>query len=106
MLQRLDFTIGGTICSLVNVQPNNGKENRRGKYYEHYHSYFELHYVEEGEVLYTCGKKNVTVFEGELLIIPPRMYHEELSSRDGTQKAAISLDISEPSKKESTDVFL
>ena len=96
MLYELEFTVGGVSCMLVDLQPDNRELRRQGKYYEHYHPCFELHYIEKGEASYLCGKKTVAVPAGTLLIIPPRMYHKELSSTAGTEKMTLTLEISPP----------
>ena len=94
MVYELDFQIGNTKCLLVNVQPFNVPSERVGKYYEHCHPCFELHYIERGEATFLCNKKAVTVSEDHILIIPPRMYHKEISSDEDTSKMTISIDLS------------
>jgi len=96
MLYELEITVGGVSCMLVDLQPDNRELRRQGKYYEHYHPCFELHYIEKGEATYLCGKKTVAVKGGNLLVIPPRMYHKELSSAAGTEKMTLTVEISAP----------
>ena len=99
MAYELEFFVGNISCTLVDIQPYNTISKRRGKYYEHYHPCFELHYIESGEAEYICGKKNVKARAGELLIIPPRMYHKEISENDENLKMTLSLNIKPPSKE-------
>ena len=96
MLYELEFFIGNTSCTLIEIQPYNTPSLRQGRYYEHYHSCFELHYVESGSAEYICGKKNEKVRAGELLIIPPRMYHKEISASDANVKMTLTLNIKKP----------
>lgn len=98
MAYELEFFVGNVSCTLVDIQPYNTASERRGKYYEHYHPCFELHYIESGEAEYVCGKKNVKVGAGELLIIPPRMYHKEISETDENVKMTLGLEIKVPDK--------
>ena len=98
MRYELDFAIGNISCMIVDIQPYNTENERQGKYYEHYHPCFEIHYIEEGEATFLCGKGTVAVTGGNLLIIPPRMFHKEISSLPETTKMALTLDVSAPSK--------
>ena len=99
----LDFFIGSVTCMLVELQPDNSVERRQGKYYEHYHPCFEFHYIERGESSYLCGNKTTEASTGTLLIIPPRMYHKELSSSVDARKMTLTIDISRPSKAAEAD---
>jgi len=105
MLYELEFTVGGVSCMLVDLQPDNRELRRQGKYYEHYHPCFELHYIEKGEATYLCGKKTVAVKGGNLLVIPPRMYHKEISPSDENAKMTLSLDIKLPDKNAESNDF-
>ena len=98
MRYELDFTVGNISCMFVDIQPYNTENERQGKYYEHYHPCFEIHYIEEGEATFLCGKETVTATAGSLLIIPPRMFHKEISSLPKTSKMAFTLDVSAPEK--------
>lgn len=104
MLYELEFTVGNVKCVLINTQPDNTPTQRLGKYYEHYHSCFEIHYVVSGEAKYLCGKNSLTLSERELMIIPPRMYHKEISQKNGTSKMTVTLDIFPPKSQALADI--
>ena len=93
MVYELDFQVGNTRCMLASIQPFNTPKNREGDYYEHCHPCFELHYVELGTATFLCAKKCITLSENQILIIPPRTYHKEISSDCENTKMALSVDI-------------
>lgn len=92
MQYELEFKIGEECCVLLDIQ-SGGVLKRAGKYYEHYHPCFEFHYVTEGEVVYLCQGNVLTLRCGDLLIIPPRMYHKAISSPSKGKKISFALDI-------------
>ena len=94
MVYDLEFWIGNTKCVLADVTPFSTRAHNNGKYYEHCHPCFEFHYIEEGASVFSCNKNNITVSKDQILIIPPRMYHQEIFSDAGTVKTTVSVDIS------------
>lgn len=94
MVYELEFSIGNTNCMLADIQPFNTPAKREKKYYEHCHPCFEFHYIEAGKATFLCAKKPITISENQILIIPPRTYHKEISSDDGNIKMTVSVDIS------------
>ena len=73
----LDFRVGKLVCQIVRIQSEIPQLNITDKYYEHHHSCPELHYIEEGSCEFTCQKKVFKLTAGDLLIVPPRVYHHE-----------------------------
>lgn len=45
----------------------------------HSHKYFELFFVEKGDIQIELGTKIITIFENEVVIIPPHIIHRSLS---------------------------
>lgn len=92
----IGFHIGEIPCMLVSVNPNNDTLRKTFSYYDHCHHYLELHYVLEGTCSLLCAQELVNVKQGELLLIPPNMYHRETYVSDGCKKMSVSLNLSPP----------
>ncbi len=105
MVYELEFWIGNTKCILVDVQPFNTRVQAEEKYFEHCHPCFEFHYVEEGNSTFLCDKRCISVSKNQILIIPPRMYHQEIASDDNTMKMTISIDIASCTKSADDNYF-
>ncbi len=93
MVYELEFWIGNTKCILADVHTLNTRTRTEEKYFEHCHPCFEFHYVEEGNSTFLCNKICISVSKNQILIIPPRMYHQEISSDNNTMKMTITVDI-------------
>ena len=72
----LDFFVGETPCVLVSVNPKTETPKKDPSYYDHYHHGFELHYCFKGEVSFLCFETLMNFKGGEILLIPPRVYHK------------------------------
>ncbi len=94
----LDFRVGNLTCQLITIQSGTYIPPTSATYYEHFHSYIELHYVENGSCEFICHKKVFKVNPGQVLIIPPRMYHREIRTSENIKKMSILIDISCPEK--------
>lgn len=102
----LEITVGNVPCRLIAIQPKNIPSERTEKYFDHYHSYFEFHYAERGESHILLSGKTVKLHAGELLIIPPRTYHQEVYCSQDSQKVSLSVHIGKPvDKAESGDLL-
>lgn len=102
----LEMSVGNVPCRLVAIQPKNIPSERTEKYFDHYHSYFEFHYAEQGESHILLSRRTVKLRAGELLIIPPRAYHQEVYCSDDSQKVSLSVQVGKPiDKAESGDLL-
>ena len=92
----LGFSIGATPCQLIGIQPDSAAALSPDPYYDHYHQSTELHYITHGECEFSFGKTTLKVHDGELLIIPPRSYHREISSSEDISKMSMTVSLTEP----------
>lgn len=92
----LEFSVGKINCVLLAIQPENCAARRIGKYYEHRHPCFEIHYIECGETTYSFSERQVRVCAGQLLMIPPRTYHKETYCTADSRKMSLAIEIVEP----------
>ena len=69
----LRFSVGAIVCILMDI----GTDLEVGKYqyYQHCHPGFELHYITKGYFDISSEKEIMRVCAGQLLIIPPGVYH-------------------------------
>lgn len=89
----LEFLVGKLNCRIISIQANNcAKESHR--YYDHSHFCTELHWIETGSCEYICDQTRYPVNAGQLVIIPPRMYHRETNISKNYKKLSILIDIS------------
>ena len=89
----LDFLVGKLSCRIISIQAKNRAEES-SRYYDHNHFCTELHWIEAGNCEYICDKTRYSVNAGQLIIIPPRMYHRETNISKNFKKLSILIDIS------------
>lgn len=89
----LDFLVGKLSCRIISIQAKNLSEDG-SRYYDHNHFCTELHWIETGSCDYICDKSKYPVNAGQLIIIPPRMYHRETNISKNFKKISILIDIS------------
>jgi len=99
---KLNFLIGELNCRVVSIQTNDPVENRR-LYYDHKHFCSEIQWVETGTCDYICDKTTYHLHAGQLIIIPPQMYHREVSASKDFKKLSILIDVC--SGKEKANAF-
>ncbi len=92
----LDFLIGETRCQLVYIQQGNMSMERSTPYYYHQHLYFEFHYVEKGIAEFICQEKPLQLQDGQLLIIPPGIYHSITKQTEEVSQISLSISILPP----------
>lgn len=92
----LDFFIGETRCQLVHIQQGNMHIERSTPYYYHQHLYFEFHYVEQGTAEFLCQEKPLQLQDGQLLIIPPGIYHSVTQQSHEIAQISLSISIAPP----------
>ncbi len=91
----LDFSIGNTHCQLMHIQQGFSPE-RSTPYYYHQHLYFEFHYVEKGTTEFLCQEKPLQLQDGQLLIIPPGIYHSMNQQTEEISQISLSISIAPP----------
>ena len=92
MLGKLNFLIGELSCRIVSIHMNDPVENRK-IYYDHKHFCTEIQWVETGTCDYICDKTTYHLHAGQLIIIPPQMYHREVCASNDFTKLSILIDI-------------
>ncbi len=100
----INFTIGNLSCKLVVLLSLNKENEYTATYYEHLHSCPELQYIETGSCELICKKENFTVNAGELLIVPPRVYHRTVRNSNNIRKLSIILDITPSNNADNADI--
>lgn len=101
-----NFYIGNVCCNLASIKTDlkNGDSTR--VYYEHYHSCFEFQYVIKGNYKFWCKNRAFDICEGEVLLIPPRIYHRVTHTSDDAFKLSFCIDIDKPSEDcEESDIM-
>ncbi len=101
----LDFLIGETRCQLVHIQQGNMPIERSTPYYYHQHLYFEFHYVEKGTAEFLCQEKPLQLQDGQLLIIPPGLYHSVTQQSEDLSQISLSISIAPPKTGSSETAF-
>lgn len=72
----LHFSLGDMDCLLLAVTPQLVRANSPfHPYYSHQHPAFELFYVSDGQYELRVGMQNHTVERGQVILIPPGVYH-------------------------------
>ena len=89
----LDFLVGKLSCRIISIQVNRRTEEGK-RYYDHNHFCTELHWIETGSCDYICDKTRYPISAGQLMIIPPRVYHREANLSKNFKKISILVDIS------------
>ncbi|MBQ8249425.1 MAG: AraC family transcriptional regulator [Clostridia bacterium] len=100
----IDFNIGNLLCKLIILLSCDKENAYYSTYYEHHHSCPELQYIESGSCDLTCKKESFTVNAGQLLIIPPRVYHHTVRNSNNIRKLSIILDIVPSEDADSMDM--
>ncbi len=65
----------------------------------HHHSSFEVHFILEGKVDYEISDKIVTVEEGQILLILPRVRHKILNISNNVVKSSLMISFGDASTK-------
>ncbi len=89
----LDFHIGKTLCQLVHIRQGDIIDQRERPYYYHQHLYYEFHYVERGFCEMICQEESFLVQEGQLLMIPPQLYHSVKNQSEDVEQMSLSINI-------------
>lgn len=95
----LDFLIGDVLCRLSTVAVEY-QEDPEVRYYQHSHTFFEIHYVTQGEFSCKAGEQKFHVPEGQLLLIEPGVYHSIKEISPVASKMCIGFEIYRPDGEE------
>lgn len=103
----LDFLVGTLHCRIINIDASRCEEED-SRYYDHNHFCTEIHWIETGSSDYICDKTRYHVDPGQLLIIPPGIYHRKASVAKACERLSILVDIASPTEKPNAleDYFL
>ncbi len=89
----LDFHIGKTLCQLVHLRQGDFIAQQEHPYYYHQHLYYEFHYVDRGFCEIFCQEETFLVQEGQLLMIPPQLYHSVKNQSPDAEQLILSINI-------------
>ena len=95
-LYTLDFTIGESQCRLLEVNPALAPVNAP-KYYQHRHPSFEVYYITSGSCSIVSNQKSYSVQAGQLILIPPGVYHYANDSSEDVSGMTLAFDLTHPS---------
>ena len=59
---------------------------------EHFHSFYELHFVLSGSVTYLLNGCGLSVSDGEFMMIPPNVSHSHFSCSDDSVKLSVAFE--------------
>ena len=92
------------LCSVLNASGIEGfllkrisfeKDRRSITRKSHYHTSFEIHFIEKGYQIYECDGRRLRVNQGEFLMIAPFVKHVVVSEAPDTLKYAFSFTLKE-----------
>lgn len=90
----LHFSVGQIDCILMDIGTDlHIKEHR---YYQHCHPGFELHYIFDGYFEITGEKKKLRVSAGQLVLVPPGVYHYVTEVSENARRMTMSMDMRLP----------
>ena len=95
----LDFAIGDVLCRLSTVAVEY-REDPEVRYYQHSHTFFEMHYVTRGEFSCKAGDQKFLVSEGQILLIEPGVYHSIKEVSPESSKMCVGFEIYRPDADE------
>ena len=95
----LDFYIGQVRCRLSTVSAEY-QEDPEVRYYQHSHTFFEVHYVTKGEFSCKVGEQKYHASEGQILLIEPGVYHSIKEKSPDASKMCVGFEIYRPDAEE------
>lgn len=87
----LRFSVGAIACFLMDIGTD--LEAGEHRYYQHCHPGFELHYITKGYFEISSEKKKMRVCAGQLLIIPPGVYHYVVAVSEDACRMTMSVEM-------------
>jgi len=89
----LEFLVADVPCKLITINPSNRGNPQEGMHFQHCHSGCEVHYVSEGTLSLDCIGASFKLSAGQMLIIPPGVYHYVRSVSADTQRMDMLIEI-------------
>lgn len=104
----LEFKVADVPCKLVTINPCNQSKPEIRMHFQHSHSGCEIHYVSSGALSVDCIGTSYKLSEGQMLILPPGVYHyvRELSDNIERMDMLIEINRSHRSTDPQADSFL
>lgn len=102
IVQKSDFEIGNTRIEIV-MQGGFVLREDQKDVSPHRHPNVEVHYIESGELLFSCADTTKRLSTGTLVIIPARLYHAFHGATNGSKR--LSFEITVKPKKSGTDTY-
>ena len=99
----IEILIGKVPCQLINIAISETQTNQPGRYFDHYHPCFEMHYLKDGECHILVGDTVEKLYTGDILIIPPRTYHKQIYTSQNSKKTNLSICINKPLENKERD---
>ena len=95
----LEFMVDDIPCELITINPcSEGKPENR-PHFQHTHSGCEIHYVISGEVSMDCLQSRYRLSSGQMLIVPPGVYHYVRSVSEDVIQMNILIEINPKGNK-------
>ena len=89
----LGFSVADVPCKLVAVNPDNAGSSEKTGVLQHSHSGFEIHCVWSGQLTVDCIAQSFVLRSGQMLILPPGMYHYLRSIEKKTDRMDILMEV-------------
>lgn len=89
----LGFMIGDIPCELKTINPCSQCKPQDLLHFQHSHSGCEIHYVISGEISMDCLEYNYKLTSGQMIIVPPGVYHYVRSVSEGVNRMDILVEI-------------
>ncbi|MBQ7976848.1 MAG: AraC family transcriptional regulator, partial [Clostridia bacterium] len=81
------------LVNILFVLARSGENRDPQKCRSHNHTYFEIHYVAKGNMLYEVDNASVEVSAGQYIIVTPRQVHRVLDHSDDYIKYSVAFEI-------------
>ncbi len=94
----LNFSLGDILCRLATVAPDY-QERPKAAYYQHSHTYFELHYVTQGKCVCKVADQRVEINGGQMLLVEPGAYHSIKNTTPMVSKLCVGFEIYRPERE-------
>ncbi len=98
-----DVDISDEFVNVMFVYARSGANRDPQKCRCHNHTYFEIHYVAEGNMVYEVDDTSVDVLAGQYILITPRQLHRVIVHSDDYVKFSLAFEVD--MKSELYDVF-
>ena len=104
----LEFFMADVPCKLVTVNPGSPGEPDQRRHFQHSHSGCEIHCVCSGALTMDCIGASFQLTSGQMLLIPPGMYHyvRGLSANIDRMDLLIEIGKGQKSKDAKLNIFL